>query len=72
MIYLISLISFGIAVSVTIQQPHMKPRRASVPTKYKWHEGAELQIRDLLDCHDSRLVSILHEDIDDINNSIEI
>ena len=52
----------------------MKPRRASAPTKYKWHEGAESQIRDLFDCHDSRqLVSyILHENIDEINNSIEI
>ena len=55
----------------------MKPRCAYLPTKYKWHEGAELQIRDLLDCHHSRqLVSnivsnILHEDINDINNSIE-
>ena len=45
------LISFVVAVSVTIQQPHMKPRCASAPTKYKWHERAESQIRDLLDCH---------------------
>jgi exonuclease III len=65
------LISFGLAVSVTLQHASKKCR--NVPRKYKWFDGAESKINDILGNEEnSQAVNdMLHNDILDINCSIE-